>query len=159
MISKEDLDKIAEIARLHDEAFWHLHQYDGHAKISDGNIKIEIGFGNVWDRNDQKEKSLTPIVGVTIYSYVVATNTPSYQHLGGRHHYFETVNEALQVVKEWHQKAMSYQPTAEELKELDDFADEMWEVIKDKTTIYEIVETTTTKVWPPENFRDKANGE
>lgn len=159
MISQEDLDKIAEIARLHDEAFWHLHQYDGHAKSSDGSISLEIGFGNVWNRKDQQEKKLTPIVGVSIYSYVVASNTPSYQHLGGRHHYFETVDEALTVMKEWHEKALSYSPTEEELREMDNFADEMWEIIKDRTTVLEIIEGEAKQVWPPEKFRDKSNGE
>jgi hypothetical protein len=156
MINKETLDKIAEITRLHDEAFWHLHQFDGHAKSSDGYVAIKIGFGTVWDR---QEEPVEPSVSVDIYSYVVASNTPSYPNFGDRSHYFETVDEALQVMKEWHQRAMSYQPTEDELKEIDDFAREMCEVIKDKTTVYELNDGETTKVWPPENFRDKANGE
>lgn len=156
MISKEDLDKIAEIARLHDEAFWHLHQFDGHAKSGDGSINIEIGFGTVWER---REAPVSPRVGVGIYSYVVASNTPSYPNFGQRNHYFETVDEALQVMKEWHAKAMSYQPTEEELQEIDDFAAEMWDIIKDKVEVIEVTDGEANKVWPPENFRDIANGE
>lgn len=135
MISQEDLDKVAEIARLHDEAFWHLQQYDGHAKSSDGAISIEVEFGNVWERQDNPVK---PHVAVAIYSYVVASDTPSYPNFGQRSHYFETVDQALEVMKEWHSKAMSYQPTEEDLKEIDELASDIWEVIKDKTTIYEI---------------------
>ncbi len=156
MISKEDLDKIAEIARLHDEAFWHLHQFDGHAKSGDGTVQIYISFGNVWERS---EGPVVPSVSVGIYSYVVASNTPSYPNFGERNHYFETVDEALQVMKEWHAKAMSYQPTEDELKEIDDFAREMWDVIKHNTTVSEVRDGQIHQVWPPENFRDKSNGE
>lgn len=157
MISQEDLDKIAEITRLHDEAFWHLHKYDGHAKSSDGAITIEIGFGNVWERQDS---SVSPRVGVAIYSYVVASDTPSYPNFGSRNHYFESVDEALTVMKEWHAQAMSYQPTEEELKEADELASDIWEIIKDKTTIMNILEEDEAyRVFPPKNFRDGSNGE
>ncbi len=156
MISKKDLDKIAEITHLHDEAFWHLHQFDGHAKSSDGSVQIHLEFGNVWER---QEGPVEPRVSVAIYSYVVASSTPSYPNFGERNHYFETVDEALQVMKEWHAKAMSYQPTEGELKEIDDFAAEMWDIIKDRTTVIDIVDGEQVQVWPPENFRDKSNGE
>lgn len=156
MISQEDLDKIAEIARLHDEAFWHLHQFDGHAKSSDGSVSIELTFGNVWER---KSGPVTPQVGVSIYSYVVASDTPSYQHFGERNHYFESVDEALSVMKEWHAQALSYNPTDDELREADDLAAEMWEIVKDRTTVLEVVDGETVQVWPPESFRDRSNGE
>lgn len=136
MITSEMLDKIAEIARLHDEAFWHLHQYDGHAKSSDGAVSIEIGFGTVWTRREQEKTQ--PSIGVSIYSYVVASDTPSYPNFGQRNHWFETVDEALTVMKEWHAKAMEYQPSPEELAEIDAFAAEMWDVIKDRVTVIEI---------------------
>ena len=157
MISQGDLDKIAEIARLHDEAFWHLHKFDGHAKSSDGSIGIEIRFGNVWER---QESPVAPSVSVNIYSYVVASETPLYPNFGDRNHYFETVDEALQVMKEWHAEAMAYSPTEEELKEADELASDIWEIIKDKTTIMNILEEDESyRVWPPEGFRDKSNGE
>lgn len=135
MIDQETLDKIAEIARLHDEAFEHLHKFDGHAKSSDGAITIEIGFGNVWERRHEK---IQPSLGVSIYSYVVASETPSYPNFGQRNHWFETVDEALTVMKEWHEKAMAYNPTDEELAEMDLFAAEMWDVIKDKVMVVEV---------------------
>jgi hypothetical protein len=156
MISQEDLDKVAEIARLHDEAFWHLHQFDGHAKSSDGSISIEVEFGNVWER---KDSSVSPRIGLAIYSYVVASDTPSYPNFGQRNHYFETIDEALLVMKEWHQEAMSYNPSEEELNEVDEFASDLWEIIRDKTTIMNILDDDAQQMWPPESFRDKSNGE
>lgn len=135
MITQEILDKVAEIARLHDEAFWHLQKFDGHAKSSDGAVSIEIGFGTVWERRREK---IQPSLGVSIYSYVVASDTPSYPNFGQRSHYFETVDEALTVMKEWHEKAMAYNPTEAELAEIDDFAAEMWDIIKDKVTVIEV---------------------
>jgi hypothetical protein len=153
MISDETLDKINEITRLHDEAFWHLHQFDGHAKSSDGSVQIHIEFGNVWERQDGP---VQPRVSVAMYSYVVASDTPLYPSFGERNHYFETVNQALQVMIEWHKEAMAYQPTPEDLAEADEFAREMWETIKDKVTIVDVSSEPFTL---PERFRDKSNGE
>jgi DNA-binding ferritin-like protein len=69
-------------------------------------------------------------------------------------------------MQEWHKEAMKYNPSEEELKEIDDFANELWEVIKDKTTIYEIfsedakvAEEAGEEVSPPKRFRDISNGE
>lgn len=154
MITQEDLNNISEITRLHDEAFWHLHHFDGHAKSSDGAVSIDIRFGTVWER---QEVSVAPSVGIDIYSYVVASDTPSYPNFGQRSHYFETIDEALAVMKEWHAKAMSYQPTAEDLAEMDEFAREMWDVIKDKVTIVDVSAEDST--FPPKRFRDISNGE
>lgn len=135
MITQEDMMKVQEITELHDEAFWHLHKFDGHAKSSDGYVGFDISFGTVWDR---QEGPVTPRVGVRIYSYVVASSTPSYPNFGERSHWFETLDEALVVMREWHAKAMSYNPTQEELQEIDDFALEMWDIIKDKVTIIDV---------------------
>jgi hypothetical protein len=135
MITQEDVMKVQEIAELHDEAFWHLHQFDGHAKSSDGGIEFYISFGNVWSR---RGGPVAPTVGVGIYSYVVASETPSYPNFGDRNHYFDNLDQALEVMREWHAKAMSYNPSEQELKEIDDFAKQMWESIKDKVTILEV---------------------
>jgi hypothetical protein len=135
VITQEDMMKVQEITELHDEAFWHLHKFDGHAKSSDGYVGFDISFGTVWDR---QEGPVTPRVGVRIYSYVVASSTPSYPNFGERSHWFETLDEALVVMREWHAKAMSYNPTQEELQEIDDFALEMWDIIKDKVTIIDV---------------------
>lgn len=153
MITEQDLANVKEIARLHDEAFWWLHQFDGHAKSSDGSIQIDIEFGNVWER---QEGPIQPRVGVAIYSYVVASSTPLYPNFGERNHYFESTDQALNVMREWHRVAMSYQPTEEELVEADEFAREMWETIKNKVTI---VDATNDVFTLPERFRDISNGE
>lgn len=136
LITQEDLDKLNEIAKLHDEAFAHYQKYDGHAKSSDGHIKIEIEFGTVWDR--QENQILAPTIGVSIYSYVVASATPSYPNFGQRSHWFETIDEALSVMKQWHEKAMQYKPSEEELADIDSFAAEMLDVLSDKIVYLDI---------------------
>jgi hypothetical protein len=135
MITQEDVMKVQELAELHDEAFWHLHQFDGHAKSSDGYIGFEISFGNVWER---RQGPVEPRVGVTIYSYVVASDSPSYPNFGERNHWFESLDKALDVMREWHKVAMSYNPNDKELAEIDEFAFRMWDTVKDKVTILEI---------------------
>jgi len=156
MISQDDLDKAKEIARLHDEAFWHLHKFDGHAKSGDGNVSIELGLGTVWDRQDGP---VEPTISVNIYSYVVASDTPSYPNFGQRSHYFESVDQALDAMRDWHAEAMAYNPSEADIAEANEMASDVWEVVKDKTTIYELKNGETTQVWPPKRFRDKANGE
>ena len=131
LISEEDLKKIADITRLHDEAFWHLHQYDGHAKSSDGFVSVKVNFGTVWDREDGAPN---PRIEVDIYSYVVATD-------GGRSHEFESVDEAFAAVTQWHKKAMAYNPSEEDIAELDKFAADMWDAIKDKVTIIDLTDS------------------
>lgn len=135
MITQEDVMKIQEIAELHDEAFWHLNQFDGHAKISDGLVLFNVSFGTVWDR---KKGPVTPQVGVQLYSYVVSSDTPIYPNLGDRMHYFESLEDALLVMKEWHKVAMAYNPSEEELAERDAFALHLLDVLKEHTTIIEV---------------------
>lgn len=131
LISERDLNKINEITRLHDEAFWHYHQYDGHAKSSDGSLRITVNFGTVWDRENG---NTNPRIEVDIYSYVVATSS-------GRTHEFESLDEALAAVSEWHSRAMAYKPTDEDIADLDQFAAEMWDAIKDKVTIIDLTDS------------------
>jgi hypothetical protein len=142
MITQEDMMKVQEIAELHDEAFWHLHQYNGHAKSSDGYIGFDISFGTVWDR---KSGPVEPSVGVRIYAYVVSSDTPLYPNFGDRNHYFETLDEALLVMKEWHKIAMAYNPTEEELAEGDAFALQLWDAIESKTTIIDVEDDEESK--------------
>jgi hypothetical protein len=128
LIKESDLKKISEITRLHDEAFWHLHQFDGHAKSSDGHLELRFNFGTVWDRENG---ATSPRIEVDLYSYVVATE-------GDRRHEFTSLDEALAIVKNWHKKALEYNPTAEEIAEMDKFAADMWNAIKDKVTVIEV---------------------
>jgi hypothetical protein len=125
LVSQGDLDKINKITRLHDEAFWHLHEFDSHAKSSDGRVSISLNMGTVWDRENG---NTYPRIEVSIYSYVVATE-------GGRTHEFESIDEALAAVTEWHSKALAYNPTPEEIAEVDAFAIEMWDAIKDRVIV------------------------
>jgi hypothetical protein len=142
VITQEDVMKVQEIAELHDEAFWHLHQYDGHAKSSDGYIGFDVSFGTVWDR---KNGPVTPRVGVIIYSYVVSSETPLYPNFGDRNHYFESLDEALLVMKEWHKIAMAYNPTEEELAESDTLALQLWDAIESRTTIIDVEDDEESK--------------
>lgn len=128
MISNSDLEKLKEIAHLHDEAFWHYHQYDGHAKSSDGSLRVTVNFGTVWDRENG---NTNPRIEVSLYSYVVATSS-------GRNHDFESIDDALTAVTAWHAKAMEYNPTVDEVAEMDTFAAEMWDAIKDKVNIIDL---------------------
>jgi hypothetical protein len=127
MITEETISKISEIARLHDEAFNHYQKYDGHAKSSDGAISLVISFGNVWERN--ADKQVEPKIGLEMYSYVVARDIPAYETYGSRTHWFDSVDQALEVVKEWHSIAMKFSMTDEEMQEMDkiayDFIDKM----------------------------------
>lgn len=125
MISNSDLEKLREIAHLHDEAFWHYHQFDGHSKSGDGSLRVTVNFGTVWDRENGDTK---PRIEVHLYSYVVATD-------GDRNHEFESIDAALAAVTEWHAEAMEYNPTADDIAEMDAFAAEMWETIKDKVIV------------------------
>lgn len=88
---KENLEAIAEIIRLHDEAFAH-YQNDpccGGWKSSEGAVSIH--FGNYWQRDEPP--------AVEVYSYALG---PS------RMHHFESPEEALADVRKWHQDEMTH---------------------------------------------------
>lgn len=82
--------KIDEIVRLVGEGSEHLIHLDGHCKSSEGAVEVSIPPFS-W-----REESVTPSVGV--YSYLMG---PS------RMHYFDTVDEALATVRDWHAEAMA----------------------------------------------------
>lgn len=86
------LEKVAEIQRLHDEALRHALVRDGCHKSSEG--VVEITFGDAFARDFQP--SVEP-ESVGVYSYVLG---PS------RMHYFDSVDEALSAVREWHRAEM-----------------------------------------------------
>ena len=54
----ETADKLREIARLHDEAFDHAMQYDGHHKSSEGAITVH--FTNRFDEGRDQEHHQHP---------------------------------------------------------------------------------------------------
>lgn len=118
-MSPEDVEKLEEINRLLEEAYDHYFQYESHCKSSEGFVSLE--YGTLWDRREHGLK----ITNVHIYSYVFCRE--------GRSQDFDTLDEALETVREWHRDEMSYDYNApSEVKareELDAYAAEMIETL------------------------------
>ena len=88
----KDFQKLIEIRKLLKEAYDHYFENsDGHCKSQEGHISVE--FGNYWEDQECQMK----ITSVNIYSYVFGSS---------RSHYYDTVDEALEVVKGWHKEEM-----------------------------------------------------
>ena len=86
-------EKLLEIRRLLKEAYDHYFKHgDGHCKSAEG--KISVHFGNYWEDGDD-----LIIRCVEIYSYVLGPT---------RSHYFDSLDEALETVKQWHKNEMIY---------------------------------------------------
>ena len=100
-----DLEKLQEISRLLDEAYKHYFSYEGHCKSSEGYIHVE--YGNYWDRQD--DPSSMPVKSIHIYSYVFCNQ--------GRSQDFDSIDEALETVRQWHADEMGYDPDAPEAVE------------------------------------------
>lgn len=95
--TSEPLDQamanIAEIIRLHDEAYDHCVTIHGiGSKGDDG--RVQLDFGPVHDRRADGGVS---DLSVNVYSYVLG---PS------RWHYFNSSAEALKAMREWHDLEM-----------------------------------------------------
>lgn len=89
----KDFQKLIEIRKLLKEAYDHYFENtDGHCKSQEGHISVE--FGNYWEDQECQMK----ITSVNIYSYVFGNS---------RSHYYDTVDEALEVVKRWHKEEMN----------------------------------------------------
>lgn len=94
-MSLDDISKLGELMRLHDEAFDAAMEFDGHCKPSDGTVSVQ--FTNHTDRRGGMD-GLT-ITSVEVYAYVVG---PS------RQHYFDSIDEALTAVQGWHAETMEW---------------------------------------------------
>lgn len=96
VLNEQELADLAEILRLHDEAFRdYLERFnDGH-KSSEG--AVEILFGNFWDRGGWDHPGASGIVGVSIYSYALGPN---------RTHYFDSIADGLAEMRKWHRAQM-----------------------------------------------------
>lgn len=93
MITEQEMKDLAEIRRLLDEAYDHYFKYsDGYCKSSEGHIGLD--FNNFFERRDGISFG---IKSVEIYSYVFGPN---------RSHYFKSTAEALETVKQWHEREM-----------------------------------------------------
>lgn len=94
MLTDVELAHLADIDYLLDEANAHSLARDGHCKSSDGHVSVS--FGTHWDRDP--EESRRPVT-VEIYSYLLGPH---------RNHSFDSTAQALEVVKAWHKREMSY---------------------------------------------------
>lgn len=108
-----DIEKLQEISRLLDEAYKHYFSYEGHCKSYEGHISIS--YGNYWDR--QGNPTSLPVTGIHISSYV----------FGGidRGQDFDTIDEALEAVREWHAREMEYDPNTPEAIENREIMDQI----------------------------------
>jgi hypothetical protein len=145
MLDETFLNKIAEITRLHDEAFAHYQKFDQHAKISDGSVTVELHFGNVHERREANGP-VKPRISVGLYSYVVAI--PREEDYSAPSYYFDDVDEALEAMAIWHARAMDFNPSEEEQAELDQFASELIENLLNsgKLKIYNIGSGETSEI-------------
>lgn len=93
MITEQEMKDLEEIRRLLDEAYDHYFtNSDGYCKSSEG--YISLGFNNFFDRANEEPFKLK---NVEIYSYVFGPN---------RANYFDSTAEALETVKQWHEREM-----------------------------------------------------
>ena len=91
-MNQTDFNKLIIVRKLLKEAYDHYFKYgDGHCKSGEGHISVE--FGNYWEDKQCQMK----ITSVNIYSYVFGSS---------RSHYYDTIDEALEVVKGWHKEEM-----------------------------------------------------
>jgi hypothetical protein len=111
-VTPKDYEKLEEISRLLEEAYDHYFKYESHCKSSEGHI--DISYGNLWDRREEGLK----IKYVHIYSYVFCKE--------GRSQDFDSLDDALETVREWHKEEMAYDYEAPEevaaREEFDKFA-------------------------------------
>ena len=93
-MNQSDFNKLLLIRKLLKEAYDHVFHNDpdcGH-KSQEGHISIE--FGNYWE----DKKCEMKVTSISIYSYVFGHT---------RTHCYYTIDEALDVVKEWHKNEMN----------------------------------------------------
>lgn len=93
-MNHNDFQKLLEIRKLLKEAYDHYfdNDPDGSHKSQEGHISVE--FGNYWE----DEKCELKITSVNIYSYVFGNS---------RSHCYDSLDEALEVVRQWHKVEMS----------------------------------------------------
>lgn len=94
-MTKDEYEKLQEISRLLKEAYDHYFEYESHCKSSEG--RIEVSYGNLWEREDLDNLSIKSIY---IYSYVFCKD--------GRSKTWESIDEALEEVRQWHAEEMAY---------------------------------------------------
>lgn len=93
-MNQQDFNKLLQIRKLLKEAYDHVFENDSDCgyKSQEGHISVE--FGNYWE----DEKCELKITSVNIYSYLFGNS---------RSHCYDTLDEALEVVKRWHKEEMT----------------------------------------------------
>lgn len=86
-----DDEKLAEIARLLDEATTHAFENGGGGKICEGAISLHFG-----DYEDRQVDGLK-LQGVAVYSYMLGSS---------RNNEFGSLDDALGEVRLWHRQEM-----------------------------------------------------
>ena len=103
-MDNKDFQKLIQIRKLLKEAYDHyFDNSDGHCKSQEGHISVE--FGNYWEDQECQMK----ITSVNIYSYVFGNS---------RSHCYDSLDEALEVVRQWHKEEM--ETDYEEQRRLED---------------------------------------
>ena len=92
LITADELADLARIDRLLDEANTHAYSIGDSGKSSEGHI--EVSFGNHFDRGPDEPRFKAR---VSIYSYLLGPY---------RQHHFDSIAQALAVVKVWHHNEM-----------------------------------------------------
>lgn len=121
-LTREDIEKLEKIQDLLDEGLAHYLTYESHCKSSEGHVSVS--FGNSWERRDGKSP-----VRVTVYSYVLSPE---------RSTDFESVDEALEAVMEWHAEEMAYTPPEDYEEKMQELAADFIEAMGDRITIIEV---------------------
>lgn len=103
-VPADTLEKLGELMRLLGEAYEHYFEHsDGYCKSSEGAISLSIP-PYYWSESGE--------LGVSVYSYVFGPQ---------REHWFDSMDEALLIVREWHAREMDQKydawgdPIAEEV--------------------------------------------
>ncbi len=112
-MNPQEYAKLQEISRLLNEAYDHYFEYEGHCKSAEA--QIEVGYGNLWDRQD--DPSNLKVQYVHIYSYVFCRD--------GRAKSWQSVDEALEEVRGWHAEEMAYDYNSPEALENQRLMNEM----------------------------------
>lgn len=92
LLTPEELDALAEIDRLLDEANEHAFAAGDYGKSSEG--WIQLHFGTHWSRREDVRYAPT----VSIYAYMLGPH---------RNHEFPSIPAALETVRRWHAAEMA----------------------------------------------------
>ena len=97
ILTEQETSDYLELLRLHDVAFRdYLERHNYGHKSSEGCVSLH--FGNFWEREGWDTPGASKLVGVEVYSYALG---PS------RSHWFNSMAEALENVRRWHDEQLA----------------------------------------------------